>query len=56
MLERALPGISVRESLVRMGGNSRLYRTLLHSFGQRHLTVAIKRARHLALMPFVMSN
>ena len=40
MLERALPGISVHDSLVRMGGNSRLYRTLLHSFGQRHLTVA----------------
>ncbi len=39
-IERALPGLSVRESLVRIGGNVRLYRILLHSFAKRHQETA----------------
>ena len=39
-IERALPGLSVRESLVRIGGNVRLYRILLHSFATRHQETA----------------
>jgi PAS domain S-box-containing protein len=35
-LERQLPGVSVRESLVRLGGNNVLYRRLLQSFLSRH--------------------
>jgi PAS domain S-box-containing protein len=35
-LERQLPGVSVRESLVRLGGNNVLYSRLLQSFVSRH--------------------
>jgi len=35
-LETALPGVSVRTALARMGGNSTLYRRLLQTFVERH--------------------
>ena len=35
-LERALPAVSVRESLARMGGDATFYRRLLQSFRLRH--------------------
>ncbi|WP_052452101.1 hybrid sensor histidine kinase/response regulator [Noviherbaspirillum autotrophicum] len=35
-LERALPGVAVRQALVRLHGNAALYRRLLHSFASRH--------------------
>jgi HPt (histidine-containing phosphotransfer) domain-containing protein len=35
-LQAALPGVSVRAALTRMGGNSALYRRLLQTFVERH--------------------
>lgn len=32
------------------------HRTGLCALHQRHMTLAVKRARHLALIPFVMEN
>ena len=39
-LELALPEVSVREALARMGGNGVLYRRLLQSFTERHKNTA----------------
>ena len=41
-LESALPGVSIRAGLARMGGNRELYRRLLLSFGKRHQGTADK--------------
>jgi CheY-like chemotaxis protein len=45
-LERQLPGVSVKESLVRLAGNSVLYHRLLQSFVSRHKDSA-KKLRQL---------
>ena len=41
-LECALPGVSIRSGLVRMGGDCALYRRLLLSFAERHPETADK--------------
>ena len=41
-LEYALPGVSVRSGLARLGGNEALYRKLLLSFARRHRGTAAK--------------
>ena len=41
-LESALPGVSIRAALERMGGNQELYRRLLLSFSKRHQGTADK--------------
>jgi HPt (histidine-containing phosphotransfer) domain-containing protein len=41
-LEYALPGVSIRSGLARMGGNCTLYRRLLRSFAARHQETADK--------------
>ena len=39
-LERALPGVLVRDALMRMNGNMALLQRLLHSFSERHKETA----------------
>jgi PAS domain S-box-containing protein len=48
-LERALPGISVRDSVARIGGNALAYRRVLLSFAEKHSDTAARlRILHLA--------
>jgi HPt (histidine-containing phosphotransfer) domain-containing protein len=48
-LEHALPGVSIRTGLARMGGNRVLYRRLLRIFAERHGDIAATlRALHQA--------
>ncbi|MDR3368804.1 response regulator [Rhodoferax sp.] len=51
-LEEALPGVSVRVALMRMAGNTALYRRLLRAFADRHQNIvttlrSLQRAGHL---------
>ena len=43
--EAALPGVAVRSSLARMGGNAALYRQLLQSFADRHQRIGAHLAQ-----------
>ena len=47
-LERQLPGVSVRTSLVRLGSNIELYKRLLKNFAEQHGNIASK-LRHLTM-------
>lgn len=51
-LEEALPGVAIRVALMRMAGNTALYRRLLQAFADRHQNLAatlrsLQRAGHL---------